>query len=109
LSNSSALSYFGEIMREVLLRAAAERVKALETEAADTSYSVDPEGMFGTRLAEETLETADACVKRLNGEILRIAPSEGASGLLTAYAASIRGALTFRRVAHASSIRAAAR
>ncbi len=92
---------FGDVMREILLRTAAERVVALETSPADPLLSSDPSGMFGKHLAEETLEAAATLVEQFNEEILRIAPDElGTSGLLATYEASIKGASVLERVAH---------
>ena len=75
---------FGGVMREALLRATADRVVALE--ADDAASLIEPEGMFGQQLAEETLETAHASVQRLNDEILKSQSFRSAGGLVRLYA-----------------------
>lgn len=94
---------FGEVMRETLLQAATERVSALGAEVPDMSDVVGPEGMFDKRLADETLEIADARVEQFNGEILGLARSQEVGTLLTTYAASIKGVTAFGRGAHAGA------
>jgi len=84
-----------EVMREVLLQAASERVSALGAEPEDLTYRLEPEGIFGRQLAEETIEAAAAYVEQFNGEILSVAPSLEAGGLLPTYDASVKAASAF--------------
>ncbi len=84
-----------EVMREILLDAAWERVSALDTENPEPTPDPDPEGIFGRRLAEETLDTATACVEQFTGQILSLAPHYGPGGLVPAYDAWIKTAGVF--------------
>jgi antitoxin (DNA-binding transcriptional repressor) of toxin-antitoxin stability system len=89
---------YAEVMRDVLIRAARERVAALAAEGPDISYAVGAEGMFDKGLARETLDTAGAYVEQFNGEVLGLAPPEGAGALLATYSASMKVATGFGRV-----------
>jgi prevent-host-death family protein len=85
----------GRLMLENLLSAARSRMSALESETAAAASGSDPDGMFGRRLAEETLDTAASNVEQFNGEVLSLGSVFGAGGLLSTYDASIKAASAF--------------
>jgi antitoxin (DNA-binding transcriptional repressor) of toxin-antitoxin stability system len=97
---------FGNVMREVLMQEAKERIAAFGVDTP-ASRAVGPDGLFDRQFAEETIETAAAYVRQFHQEILAPTHFQPTSPLLITYAASIRGATTLGRFGHAGAAQAA--